>query len=272
MVTLDQGGRLRRRIELVAAPADLAALVEHAWIQRERSSPAGGAAVFRVVPDCSGTLIFALEDEERAVTVRAIVVGARSTFADVDVSRRRLTLGVRLRPGALAALAGEPAWVFTDRVHTVDEVFGSPAGAVAELVGDSDLPAALVALFTFLRARASYRRPGLRLPSVAGQTTSVAELARALDLAPRTLYDRTRDEIGIGPKRLLRVLRLHHALETCRQSPGWADVAARAGFADQPHLTREIHALLGETPTAWLARGRDEASADPFKTRGAAPV
>jgi AraC-like DNA-binding protein len=38
--------------------------------------------------------------------------------------------------------------------------------------------------------------------------------------------------------------------------------ACVAVFAEQAHLTRELRALLGETPSAWKARG----SADSFKT------
>jgi AraC-like DNA-binding protein len=47
----------------------------------------------------------------------------------------------------------------------------------------------------------------------------------------------------------------------------WAAIAAMAGYADQAHLTRELHALLGETPSAWRARG----SAVSFKTSGRGP-
>jgi hypothetical protein len=41
VVTLDQGGRARGRIETVAAPPDLAGVVEHAWIQRDLGAPGG---------------------------------------------------------------------------------------------------------------------------------------------------------------------------------------------------------------------------------------
>jgi AraC-like DNA-binding protein len=35
--------------------------------------------------------------------------------------------------------------------------------------------------------------------------------------------------------------------------PGLAEIAARCGYADQAHLTREWRELAGCTPSTWLA-------------------
>jgi AraC-like DNA-binding protein len=78
------------------------------------------------------------------------------------------------------------------------------------------------------------------------------------------LRERTHREIGLSPKHILRVVRLHAALHAARK-PGasWSDVASRSGYADQSHLTREMRDLLGETPSSWRTRG----TAVSFKTR-----
>ncbi len=44
---------------------------------------------------------------------------------------------------------------------------------------------------------------------------------------------------------LARVLRLVRALELARGGMPYAAVAARAGYADQAHLAREVKALAG---------------------------
>lgn len=264
MVTLDQGGLARRRIEMVATPPDLAAIVEHAWIQRDHATP---GQAWRVVPDASSHLIVsvvALPDRESA---RATVVGPRTTFGDVDVSHRRLTLGIRLRPGALATVARQSATAFTDRVHPLRDVFGAAGKEVEARIAEDEPRLAMQVLFALLRGSVTGTPPD-RLPfAAASRASSVAQLARALGVPVRTLHQRSREQIGFGPKRLLRVLRLHRALEAAREPTGWAAVAALAGFADQPHLIREWRSLLGETPTAWRARGTGgEAAADSFKT------
>ena len=63
------------------------------------------------------------------------------------------------------------------------------------------------------------------------------------------------DGIGLGPKALQRVARLHRFLALAER-PGarqLAVAAVEAGYADQSHLTREVRALSGLPPAALLA-------------------
>jgi AraC-like DNA-binding protein len=64
----------------------------------------------------------------------------------------------------------------------------------------------------------------------------------------RQLHRRSRTAFGYGPKTLSRVLRLQRALAVAGEGASYAEVAARSGYADQPHLTREVRALTGLTP------------------------
>ena len=52
---------------------------------------------------------------------------------------------------------------------------------------------------------------------------------------------------------LARVARLQAVLRRVRAAPAasWAHVALDHGFADQSHLVREFHDLVGTTPTAY---------------------
>jgi AraC-like DNA-binding protein len=51
-----------------------------------------------------------------------------------------------------------------------------------------------------------------------------------------------------------RVLRFERArAELLRPGPRLADVAARCGYADQAHLSREWRELAGCTPSQWIA-------------------
>jgi AraC-like DNA-binding protein len=252
VVNLDQGGLGRARTRVLPPPPDLAALVESSFILRDDVGPRPTDA-WRVVPDPSAHVVIVLPSPSHGGGPRVAVVGARSTFCDIDVSTRRLTLGVRLRPGALAALARERASVFTDRSFPVEEVLGWSWREVVDRACERDPELALRAVHDLLRDAARGRRPSPVVAAVS-RASSVAEAARTLGMPPRTLHDRTQEAIGLSPKRLLRVLRLHRALELYRPALGWADAAVGAGFADQPHLVRELHELLGETPTEWRAR------------------
>jgi AraC-like DNA-binding protein len=95
----------------------------------------------------------------------------------------------------------------------------------------------------------------LRDPSA--RTEDVAE---DVGLSVRQLRRRCHAAAGYGPKTLQRVLRFQRFVRMLDAAapgrpPGLASAAARAGYADQAHLTRECAALSGLTPAA-LARVR----------------
>ena len=79
--------------------------------------------------------------------------------------------------------------------------------------------------------------------------------SRLAALTERHLRRRFHDAVGYGHKTLQRVLRLRRflALAESEAGPDLARVAAEAGYADQPHLTRECAELAGLPPAALLA-------------------
>jgi AraC-like DNA-binding protein len=60
----------------------------------------------------------------------------------------------------------------------------------------------------------------------------------------------------MGLKRLLKIRRLHAALELrlAGAHETWGQVAAAAGYADQPHLVRDCRTFLGESPSEFVSR------------------
>ena len=258
MVLLDQGGRAASEFDIVAPPADLSGVMEHLWVERR----ARGVSGWRVVPDASPHLIAAVTASGPTRVIRVQLVGARSCAATIDVTRRVFTVGVRFRPGAVPALVDASAREFVDRSVAIADVVNSDV--LTELELGPDAPPSVIAheLIGLVR-RACRRRPARTFLRDAVPTTlTVAELARQLREPTRSLRERAHREVGLSPKRMLRVLRLHAALHARRSGYSWSAVAHAAGYADQAHLTRELRALLGETPSTWQARG----SAVSFKT------
>ena len=74
-------------------------------------------------------------------------------------------------------------------------------------------------------------------------------------ISRRATYDRTIEAVGLAPRLAFRIQRLHAALAQLHSPAPLADVAIGAGYADQPHLTRESAVLLGEPPGEWRRRG-----------------
>jgi AraC-like DNA-binding protein len=94
---------------------------------------------------------------------------------------------------------------------------------------------------------------------------AVATASRELAVSDRHLRRRFHDVVGYGPKTLQRVLRLRRFLALAERAGTGelARLAAEAGYADQPHLTRDCTELAGLAPAALLAARSRNGSASP---------
>jgi AraC-like DNA-binding protein len=93
-----------------------------------------------------------------------------------------------------------------------------------------------------------------RLRGTAGKAR-VEAIAAEIGCSRRYLSARFRDEVGLPPKTAARLIRFEQVCRLMRANPAaWAEIAADAGFYDQPHLNREFRELAGTTPTDFLAR------------------
>ena len=81
----------------------------------------------------------------------------------------------------------------------------------------------------------------------------VSELADTVGWSRRHLVNRFTTEFGLPPRDIARLHRFGAALTLARTGLAWGEVAARAGYADQPHLVREFRTLAAQTPTGWRA-------------------
>ena len=262
MVLLDEAG-LGRSTTRILPPGCLTPLVEHFWIHtgphpRDR---------WRIVPDSNGYLIFSACNRPRGVETELFVVGARSRYVDIDVAGRCLTVAARLRPGALAMLTGVRASELTDRSVPLAELAGRSASELLDRMSTATPVGVQGQMAAFLTRRFSGAVPDLLgLGRLLTRPLTVAAVAAAIGLGKRSLYERSLDSVGLAPKRALRIARLHRALWLADGRRAWSAVATTAGYADQAHLTRDMHALLGEGPTDLGRRG---CLADSFKTHPA---
>jgi AraC-like DNA-binding protein len=100
----------------------------------------------------------------------------------------------------------------------------------------------------------SVRPDGLALAAVRLlPSQSVSDTADQLGLSVRQLQRVLARETGISPKAFQRVVRLRTFLREAERGASLATAAAVAGYADQPHLTRDIRVLSGLTPARLLA-------------------
>lgn len=100
--------------------------------------------------------------------------------------------------------------------------------------------------------RWAFREIGTR-----GGAMRTAELAAQLALSERQLERRFLSSVGMPPKAVSRVVRLHRITTYFHTGRSWADIAAEAGFSDQAHMVREFRAMTGQTPSRFLPPDRE---------------
>jgi AraC-like DNA-binding protein len=254
MILLDQAGAGANEARFFQPLRTQEPFIEHFWIQQPRSSPVGHT--WRIIPDANPYLIFVVTRKDSRVYGRCFLVGPRSRFADVTMANRLLTCGARLRPGALPLLSRFAASDFTDRSVFVEDVFGAHGKRLMEQLDESRSPISAISIISgFLSDKWTGYNRVARLPL--GRYTRVEEMAAQTGLLVRTLRSRLMHHVGLSPKRVIRIERLHRALVSSQyRSFAWREIAASAGFADQAHMIREFRDLLGESPTAWSRRSR----------------
>jgi AraC-like DNA-binding protein len=130
--------------------------------------------------------------------------------------------------------------------------------AVAHLeLGASPVPV-LLGLASALPGRPA--EPGVRAVAAhLAAGASAGDTADRLGWTERSLHRRCLAAFGYGPAVLRRVLRFRMAAALLHAGTPIAEAAAVAGYADQPHLSREVRALAGVAPSRLvgdqLARG-----------------
>jgi AraC-like DNA-binding protein len=222
----------------------LAPWVACTWERRD-----GGGPPVRVVPDGCIDLVWT---QGRGATV----VGANTTAFLVGLPAGVRVAGVRMRPGAGAALLGVDAGALRDARIPLEDLWHDDARRLEERLESVDDRVGV--LLAALGARAPWTAPPDPLVRVAVRRlhdpgARVETLARELDVSARQLRRRFESAVGYGPKRLARVLRLERALAVARGGEGLAWAAAAAGYADQAHFAHDCRALAGVSPSALLA-------------------
>ncbi|MGW8376271.1 helix-turn-helix domain-containing protein [Streptomyces sp. ODS28] len=202
--------------------------------------PGGGHT--RVLPD--GCMDLLLWDGE-------LVIAGPDTHAHLvreSPGRRRVT-GLRFAPGTGPRFFGVPAHELRDLRVPLTAVWpDARVRELAERATEDGLERAALRLAT---AYGPDPLPAAVLAELrAGRT--VTEIAASTGVTERTLHRRCTAAFGYGPKTLDRVLRLQRALELARAGTPLATAAARAGYADQAHLSREVRALAGVTASDLL--------------------
>jgi len=177
---------------------------------------------------------------------------------------------VGLTPWGAYSLFGLSMGNLVNHVVELDQLWGRRAVELSERLAESRswagrfdlLDAVLAQMMTTSRVKPCLQtRWAWEQLEQGGGRVPIAELCRAVGWSRRHLATTFREQIGLTPKALARVLRFRHAHEllTSACCPPLVEVALSAGYYDQSHFNREFLALGGCTPTEYAAAQRGDA-------------
>ncbi len=177
---------------------------------------------------------------------------------DVTVRDEGWVFGVKFRPGGLASLAGVNARELRDVTVAATEIFDDATVAGLDELGPADsADTCRLRADTVLGRLATSPDDDYRvlLDVVATMLEDrslvrVAQVEERCGIGTRALQRLFQRYVGVSPKWVLARYRIHDAVTDldAGYAGTLADLAARYGWFDQAHFTREFTDLVGVPP------------------------
>jgi AraC-like DNA-binding protein len=226
----------------------------------------------REVPSADITLIIsfgpaiAVSDPGGAVpssTRTSFVAGLHDAPVLTEHAGHQHGVEVRLAPLAARRLFGVPMDALANRVVALEDLLGRDADLLVERLHDAPGWASRFDLLDeAIARRLEAARPAplnvawawRRLHETHGNVT-IGALAGELGCSRRHLAAQFREQVGVPPKLLARILRFDRVIALLRNAEPerWAEVAYACGYYDQAHFNRDFREFAGSTPRAFLA-------------------
>ncbi|MBB5137039.1 AraC-like DNA-binding protein [Thermocatellispora tengchongensis] len=190
-----------------------------------------------------------------------IVTGPRATAAFSVHTPWRHGVAVGLTPAGMAALTGAPIREVAGTTVRLEDLLGARAVELTDRLID---PVSWADRFGLLEELlTAWLRPGAgddglishawwRLQGPAGPRT-IGSLAGELGVSRRYVELGFRRVVGLSPKTVARIARFQRIVDVWRRPSARLEEAVGCGFADQPHLTREVRAMAQMTPKQLFA-------------------
>jgi AraC-like DNA-binding protein len=192
------------------------------------------------------------------------VAGLHDTYALTETGGSQAGVQIDLTPVGAHLLLGLPMDELSRRVVTLEELFGfdglllrealAGAGSWAErfaLVDDF-----LLGLLDDARSPVPSVTRALHRLHESGGTVPVGTVAAEIGCSRRHLISRFREQVGITPKLLARILRFERvvSLIDARTTMSWAEIAQACGYYDQAHMIRDFNQFAGGPPSEFARR------------------
>lgn len=175
-------------------------------------------------------------------------------------------VAVKFHAGGFYPFVQTPVSAFTNRVFGLQEVLGLEGllwkkGELSRLTDEEKI--ARVEAFLYQRLPAQDSNVSL-VRSLVARIAADRDLRRVEDVAesasmPMRFLQRLFERyVGVSPKWVIQIYRLQQAAERVAQGGPveWAELALDLGYTDQAHFIRHFKAIIGCSPTEYVARAQ----------------
>jgi AraC-like DNA-binding protein len=191
------------------------------------------------------------------------LAGLHDTFALTETSGAQRGVQIDFSPVGAHLLWRTPMHEVTGRVVALEAIFGRAGVLLHEaLACAGGWEERFALLDDFLLERLddalspvpSVTRALGRLRATGGRVR-VETVAAELGCSRRHLVAGFREQVGVSPKLLARILRFQRAVGFVDEAQrGWAEIAAACGYYDQAHMVRDFRQFAGASPGEFARR------------------
>jgi len=228
-----------------AAPPTLLGVVQSVAFSCDPIGPARDSAEVTVLPDPRGADLIVSIDLESG-HCQAEVFGFKTRPIQAGGGPPKLQMAFNFRPGRLRRLFGLDASELANSALPLHALIGRPESVYEQLGAAGSLRNLQRQLAQLLLERADCDPPphfvDRALLSIhrAQGSISIARLATAQFVGLKRLERAFRQHVGCTPKMYAQVVRYDTARRALARGDKPAQLAARLGYSDQPHLIREL--------------------------------
>lgn len=226
----------------------LAGLVDRVWYFE--SEPV--AQREQILPTGQGQLIFCLH---RSAT-KAIVQGPYDVTREVATDLQRRCVGVTFKPGGLAVMLRERLDLLRNSEVDLEDIWGLDASCTLDELAESSSPAQVIRRLEGVLAQRVSERVNENdavvpeylsaLEQGLQNQVPIGELSYDLGHDRRTLTKQFKQFCGFGLKPYSRIRRVSAVVQDLRNPSNdepLAVLAAKHGFSDQAHMSRELRRI-----------------------------
>ena len=199
---------------------------------------------------------------ETRLLPRTIAVGpCDHRVADVLNVGRLTHFSVVFQPTGFFRLLRVSPWEVRNFAYDCRDVLGEGIAGLHARLSEATCPEQMVAAvedaLLSMRRNALPRSPMQSAATVFLRSKGRADLpavADSLGMSDSSCRRHFSTEVGVTPKRYLRMLRFRHAIALKRRSAdeSWTQVCLEAGYYDQAHFIAECQALVGSSPCRFM--------------------